>query len=504
MKITYLGHAGLWIETQDVKILCDPWLHRNPAFFKSWSVYPNNNHINWDKIIKETDIIFVSHIHRDHFDEKFLTELYNKNKKIKVLLPDFRFCVLKEDFKKIGFNNFIIGEEKIGNTTIVTYPSETIDREREDSCICINDGNLTLLNFNDSLVTPETKNDIIKRYKKIDWAAGQFSGANWWPTCYHYDDEKKLDLILEYKVRKIKHYKKMIKYLGVDKMIPIAGPPCFLQKDMLYLNYSENNKSIFFDNWDVPEFNELKEVYRTIPGDSFTFDSIKDITTRPFDKEKFILDNQYTVDYKISKEKLKTIDSNILNLFSNLLQNNSWLGKYILYKVFINIKGYKCFSLNFRKQKVEVLEEPIRKGAYYVINFPQKIIYDLLQNNITDWELAFLSCRCTFEREPDLYNPWILSFFRNLNNDRLQKIYQLTKSKEVTEGKITVGDYEVNRYCPHQQYDLLYHSKIDLENKTIQCLGHGWMWDLESCEGINCSAKIICKKIIRKEKHKVE
>ena len=62
-----------------------------------------------------------------------------------------------------------------------------------------------------------------------------------------------------------------------------------------------------------------------------------------------------------------------------------------------------------------------------------------------------------------------------------------------------VGDYEVNRYCPHQQYDLLYHGKVDLENKTIQCLGHGWKWDLESCEGINCSAKIICKKIIRKK-----
>ena len=61
-----------------------------------------------------------------------------------------------------------------------------------------------------------------------------------------------------------------------------------------------------------------------------------------------------------------------------------------------------------------------------------------------------------------------------------------------------IGDYEVNRYCPHQQYDLMYHSKIDLKNKTIQCLGHGWKWDLETCEGINCSAKMICKKIIRK------
>ena len=498
MKITYTGHAGLWIETQDVKILCDPWLYENPAFFQSWRVYPDNSNVDWDKIIEETDIIFVSHVHRDHFDEKFLMKLYEKNKKVKVLLPDFRFCELRKDFEKIGFSNFILKELKINNTTIITYPAETIDREREDSCICINDGNLTFLNFNDSTVTPEAKNDIIKKYKKIDWAAGQFSGANWWPSCYNYDEDKMLDIIVNYKTRKIDHYKRMITYLGVEKMIPIAGPPCFLQKDMLHLNYSEKNKSIFFDNWDVSEFNELKEVYRTIPGNSFTFNSIEDITIRPFDKEKFLLDNQYTVNYEISKDKLKTIDEKFLNLFSNLLQNNSWLGKYILCKVYINIKGYKCYSLDFRKQKIEILEEPLKKGAYYIINFLPKIIYELLEKNITDWELAFLSCKCTFERKPDLYNPWIVSFFRNLTNDRLKKIYNLTKSPEVLGGKMIIGDYEVNRYCPHQQYDLMYHSKIDLKNKTIQCLGHGWKWDLETCEGINCSKKIICNKVIRK------
>ena len=119
MKITYLGHAGLWVETQDVKILCDPWLHRNPAFFKSWSVYPNNNHINWDKIIKETDIIIVSHIHRDHFDEKFLTELYNKNKKIKVLLPDL-FIIPILAVEPVGFIQHSIVPPPSNTSSIVS------------------------------------------------------------------------------------------------------------------------------------------------------------------------------------------------------------------------------------------------------------------------------------------------------------------------------------------------------------------------------------------------
>tara|TARA_R110001592_G_scaffold12288_3_gene58920 strand:- start:1176 stop:2672 length:1497 start_codon:yes stop_codon:yes gene_type:complete len=498
MEITCLGHAGLWIKTQDVNILCDPWLSENPAYFKSWSVYPSNNHVNWDEIIEKTDIVFVSHIHRDHFDENFLTKLYKQNKKIKVLLPDFRFCTLKEDFEKIGFSNFITKEFKIGNTTAVTYPSETIDREKEDSSLCVNDGNLTFFNWNDSAVTPEHKDKILKRFKKIDWAAGQFSGANWFPTCYNYSEEKKLDLIKSFKKRKVDHFKKMINYLNIDKIIPIAGPACFLQKDMFDLNYFEDNQSIFYDQWDIPEFDNIKEIYRVVPNDTFTYDNIQDIKIRPFNKKQFILDNQYVVNYNISKNQLQTLDKSIIDLFSNLLENNSWLNKYIPYKIFIEVENYKCFCLDFKKQSIEIMEEPIRKGAYYIIKFKQKVIYELIKNKITDWEQAFLSCTCKLERNPDLFNPWLLAFFRNLTNNRLQKINNLTKSTEVLEGKMVVGDYEINRYCPHQQYDLMYHSKIDLKNKTIQCLGHGWKWDLETCEGINCNGKIICNKIIRK------
>lgn len=500
MKITYTGHAGLWIETNDIKILCDPWHSDNPAFFKTWSVYPNNTNLDWDKIILNTDVLFISHIHEDHFDKKFLKELYLKNKKIKVLIPDFRFSVLKDKLKKIGFNHFITKELNIGNTTAVTYPSETIDREREDSSICIDDGNLTFLNWNDSTFTPENKENIINRFKKIDWATGQFSGATWWPTCYNYTKEKKKDLILQFKERKLNHYKRMIEYLGVKKIIPTAGPSCFLQKNMYHLNYFDDNQSVFFDSWDVSEFNDIKEIYRVIPGDNFTFETIVDRKVRPFNKKEFILENQYSVDYTLNYDTLKLIDEQIITKFSNLLENNGWLKKYMYSKIYISVKNYKSFCLDFRKQTVKIVDEPIKKGSYYIINIEQKIIYTLLSKNIDDWEnSAFLSNTCVFERNPDVFNPWIVSFFRNLNNDRLKRIHDTVQSSEVLEGKMVIGDYEINRYCPHQQYDLLHHGIYDEDKKTMTCLGHGWVWDLETCEGINCNAKIICNKIIRKK-----
>ena len=119
-------------------------------------------------------------------------------------------------------------------------------------------------------------------------------------------------------------------------MIPIAGPPCFLQHNLNELNYRENKKSIFFDNWDVPEFNLMKQVYRTLPGDRYTFTSLKDIKDSPFDKEEFINNNLYNFNYNISDDKIRKIDKKIISLFSNILSNNIWLGKYIKCKIYLN------------------------------------------------------------------------------------------------------------------------------------------------------------------------
>ena len=123
------------------------------------------------------------------------------------------------------------------------------------------------------------------------------------------------------------------------------------------------------------------------------------------------------------------------------------------------------------------------------------MFYKLVMESYRDWEQAFLSCQCRFERFPDKYNPWILSFFRNLDIKQLDRIYGVINSKELKEDTMIVGGYEIQKYCPHQQYALQYHSKIDLEKKTIQCLGHGFEWDLETGKGINCNLNFKCKKI---------
>jgi L-ascorbate metabolism protein UlaG (beta-lactamase superfamily) len=55
IKITWLGHAAFKIEIQDLTILVDPWIKRNP-------VSPLKNY----KDISKADLVLVTHDHGDH------------------------------------------------------------------------------------------------------------------------------------------------------------------------------------------------------------------------------------------------------------------------------------------------------------------------------------------------------------------------------------------------------------------------------------------------------
>jgi UDP-MurNAc hydroxylase len=85
MKVTFLGHAGLFVETDHGSILCDPWF--NPAFFASWFPFPDNQSVDLEAI-GHPDFLYISHLHHDHFDPAFLRD--HVDKKATVLLPTTR------------------------------------------------------------------------------------------------------------------------------------------------------------------------------------------------------------------------------------------------------------------------------------------------------------------------------------------------------------------------------------------------------------------------------
>ena len=72
--------------------------------------------------------------------------------------------------------------------------------------------------------------------------------------------------------------------------------------------------------------------------------------------------------------------------------------------------------------------------------------------------------------------------------------FKRDKDQDIWRAYLQIGEYKVQRYCPHQKYDLKYHGVVNEDEKTITCLGHGWEWKLNSGEGVNTRCKLKCFK----------
>ena len=69
MKFKFIGNAGgIFTRSRDTKILCDPWIV-DGVFEGSWFHYPPLTTKVVD--LQNVDAIYVSHIHPDHYDERY-------------------------------------------------------------------------------------------------------------------------------------------------------------------------------------------------------------------------------------------------------------------------------------------------------------------------------------------------------------------------------------------------------------------------------------------------
>src|SRR2546421_724930 len=90
------------IDTPAGSILCDPWV--NPAYFASWFPFPDNSQLDWESL-GQVDYLYVSHLHRDHFDAAHLRRYVSKQ--ATVLLPEYPTSELRDQLEAVGFTRFL-------------------------------------------------------------------------------------------------------------------------------------------------------------------------------------------------------------------------------------------------------------------------------------------------------------------------------------------------------------------------------------------------------------
>ena len=188
MRVTYLGHAGLRIDTAHGSILCDPWT--NPAYFCSWFVFPDNSGLDWDRL-GQTDYLYVSHMHQDHFDPALLRD--HVSPAATVLLPDFPVPELRESLQRLGFTRFRTlpsGKTvRLGGLRLMIQALKSpADGPLGDSVLAVSDGTAAVLNQNDA--RPADLDPILS-FGRFDAHFLQFSGAIWWPWAYELPEAAK-------------------------------------------------------------------------------------------------------------------------------------------------------------------------------------------------------------------------------------------------------------------------------------------------------------------------
>lgn len=186
MQVTSVGHAGFLIQTQSGSILCDPWV--NPAYFASWFPFPDNSALDWDAI-GDCDYLYVSHLHKDHFDAENLRSHVNKD--AVVLLPDFPVPDLRNELEKLGFHRFFETTDSVKHRLsgprsdldiMIIALRAPADGPIGDSALVVSDGETTAFNMNDA--RPIELDMLASEFGHVDVHLLQYSGAIWYPMVY--------------------------------------------------------------------------------------------------------------------------------------------------------------------------------------------------------------------------------------------------------------------------------------------------------------------------------
>ncbi len=244
MQVTYLSSAAIQVETDDAKLLCDPWLV-DGAFYGSWCHYPPLD--AEPEEFDDVDGIYISHIHPDHFDPATLERM---DSDIPVYIHDYRWDYLKKEIEELGFDvhelehgdrthlggdlhiNILAADacdpELCGNYFGCSWVEENpeLGSTQVDSLAAIDDGEHTVVNLNDCPypMVETSMRQVKDRYGDIDLLCHQYSAAQFYPQCMlDYTHEEKLEARDEVILEKHELATQFVDLLEPDYYLPFAG-----------------------------------------------------------------------------------------------------------------------------------------------------------------------------------------------------------------------------------------------------------------------------------------
>ncbi len=495
MKITGLGHAGMFIETRGGSIICDPVL--GPSFFGSWFPFPDNRALDWERF-GAADFLYISHRHRDHFDPALLERYVSKD--IKVLLPEYPTDDLEQDLVALGYTNLIRTEAGVplqfGDLKLMVTPLRApSDGPIGDSSLSLDDGTASVLNQNDSHPLDLEK---LFAFGKPDAYFTQVSGAIWWPMVYDLPQDAKQNFAQLKRDAQNKRAMYYIDKVDAEHVFPMAGPPMFLREELFRYNGTGlEGDSIFTDQREflahMKEQRPDQKGYLFLPGTEVEVQG-SDVTVtqtlytdaeieRVFgDKWNYLAAQRDSRQDEIRTEEATRAE--VIPPAEMLAALKEWWEPLLRRARTIRngVGGMVRFRIGELDMVVDFPKAKLREYAGEECIYWYTIPADLVSTNIRDHEIdwsnsIFLSMQFEVGRSGK-FNEFLTTFLKCLSRDRIEYVENWYAEQSDQTEDAEIEGWTVQRRCPHLRADLTKTGKI--EDGVLTCSLHDWKWDLET------------------------
>ncbi|MDX2375385.1 Rieske 2Fe-2S domain-containing protein [Microbacterium sp. LRZ72] len=495
MRITGLGHAGMFIETAGGSILCDPVI--GPSFFGSWFPFPDNRGLDWERF-GAADFLYVSHRHRDHFDPALLERYVRKD--IAVLLPDYPTDDLESDLRSLGYENIVYthaGETlEYGPLKLMVTPLRApSDGPIGDSSLSVDDGTASILNQNDSHPLDLEK---LLSFSKPDAYFTQVSGAIWWPMVYDLPLDAKQNFARLKRDAQNKRAMYYIEKVDAEHVFPMAGPPMFLREELFrYNGLGQEDDSIFTDQRQFLEHlaqeRPEQKGHLFLPGTQVDVHGGDiEVVQTLFDDaeiERIFTDKwSYLAEQRDGRqEEIRAEEDSraaILPPEQMLAELKAWweplLRRGRIFRTGVGgpvrmTIGELDLCIDFPKAKVR---EYAGEETAYWFTIPADLVSTNIRDHEIDWSNSiFLSMQFQAGRIGK-FNEFIYTFFKCLSRDRIEYVENWYAEQSDVSEDVELGEWVVQRRCPHLRADLSKTAKI--EGGVLTCSLHDWKWDLAS------------------------
>lgn len=504
MQVTVLGHAGFLVETEHAVVVADPWLSPRGAFESSWMQFPRNHDLA--PRVRETlerspkrRFLYLSHEHRDHFDPEFLASLSRKD--VSVVIGAFRRRALHEMLRGLGFTDITV----LADGQKVDFPGGhlrvyvTDSGLNRDSALLVREGDQSFLDLNDCKIHDRMQ-EIVAQEGRIDIFTAQFSGAIWHPVCYAYDKKTYQGLSRRKMFGKFEAVARAIEALRPRVYLSSAGPACFLDPDLLPINFEPVNifprAQRFFAYLRKRMRGDTPQLVEPMPGD------VLDAATGALDPrgEERVTEENLEVYVRAYAARMSWVFEERRRALSGaeLTGVHEWLQRELRRKLDhltmrdrMSMPLYVCLAekprelirVDGKANRVEVVGSIVDEHRHSLVTSAANLA-PMLAGRMT-WDELLLSLRFRIERTPDLYDAILHGYLAVEAEDLPAFCDSVREVEDRTERtRVRAGGkvWSVLRFCPHQGADLTQAWVQD--DRFLVCPRHRWRFDLE--EGGDC------------------